>query len=76
MTSCKLTRPGTYCDERCWTYHDDLYDTVIGYRGGNWIYEWATQAMVWQQKACAEEDSATQWLTRRHARQNIAAGFI
>lgn len=19
---------------------DDLYDTVIGYRGGNWIYEW------------------------------------
>ncbi|EFI3084555.1 TPA: alpha/beta hydrolase, partial [Escherichia coli] len=29
---------------------DDLYDTVIGYRGGNWIYEWATQAMVWQQK--------------------------
>lgn len=22
---------------------DDLYDTVIGYRGGNWIYEWATR---------------------------------
>ena len=44
---------------------DDLYDTVIGYRGGNWIYEWATQAMVWQQKACAEEDpqlSGRHWL--------------
>ncbi|EFX6009242.1 alpha/beta hydrolase, partial [Escherichia coli] len=44
---------------------DDLYDTVIGYRGGNWIYEWAIQAMVWQQKACAEEDpqlSGRHWL--------------
>ena len=54
---------------------DDLYDTVIGYRGGNWIYEWATQAMVWQQKACAEEDpqlSGRHWL---HAATlyNIAA---
>lgn len=54
---------------------DDLYDTVIGYRGGNWIYEWATQAMVWQQKACAEDDpqlSGRHWL---HAATlyNIAA---
>lgn len=40
---------------------DDLYDTVIGYRGGNWIYEWATQAMVWQQKAWCGRRSATQW---------------
>lgn len=24
----------------------ELYDTVVGYRGGNWIYEWATQAML------------------------------
>lgn len=30
---------------------EDLYDTVVGYRGGNWIYEWAKQAMLWQQKA-------------------------
>ena len=29
---------------------DELYDTVVGYRGGNWIYEWSTQAMQWQQK--------------------------
>ncbi|HAS1524441.1 TPA: alpha/beta hydrolase, partial [Enterobacter hormaechei] len=28
----------------------DLYDTVVGYRGGNWIYEWSKQAMLWQQK--------------------------
>ncbi|XPE63836.1 alpha/beta hydrolase [Shigella flexneri] len=30
---------------------DDLYDTVIGCRGGNWISGWATQAMVWQRKS-------------------------
>ena len=33
----------------------DLYDTVVGYRGGNWIYEWSKQAMLWQQKASQEE---------------------
>ncbi|HEE9989047.1 TPA: alpha/beta hydrolase, partial [Citrobacter freundii] len=53
----------------------ELYDTVIGYRGGNWIYEWAKQAMVWQQKASMEEDpqvSGRHWL---HASTlyNIAA---
>lgn len=37
---------------------DELYDTVIGYRGGNWIYEWAKQAMLWQQKAGQETDDA------------------
>ncbi|HFX8012564.1 TPA: alpha/beta hydrolase, partial [Escherichia coli] len=36
---------------------DDLYDTVIGYRGGNWNYEWSKQAMEWQQKASKEEDA-------------------
>lgn len=30
---------------------DKLLDTVIGYRGGNWIYEWSKQAALWQQKA-------------------------
>ncbi|WHP30466.1 esterase FrsA [Trabulsiella odontotermitis] len=34
----------------------DLYDTVVGYRGGNWIFEWSKQAMLWQQKAMQEED--------------------
>ncbi len=28
----------------------ELYDTVVGYRGGNWIFEWAKQAMIWQQR--------------------------
>lgn len=26
-------------------------DTVVGYRGGNWIYEWAKQGMIWQKEA-------------------------
>ncbi|MGP3593399.1 esterase FrsA [Vagococcus sp. WN89Y] len=34
----------------------ELYDTVIGYRGGNWIYEWSTQAMKWQQQASQENN--------------------
>jgi esterase FrsA len=42
---------------------NDLYDTVVGYRGGNWIYEWSKQAMLWQQKACQEPDDA---LSGRH----------
>ncbi len=33
----------------------ELYDTVVGYRNGNWIYEWSVQAMLWQQKAMQEE---------------------
>ncbi len=44
---------------------DELYDTVVGYRGGNWIYEWSTQAMQWQQKAMQEQDetlSGRHWL--------------
>lgn len=41
----------------------ERYDTVVGYRGGNWIYEWSTQAMMWQQKANHEPDSA---LSGRH----------
>lgn len=35
---------------------DALLDTVIGYRGGNWIYEWSKQAMLWQQRASSEQD--------------------
>ncbi|MGO1310799.1 MAG: alpha/beta hydrolase, partial [Kluyvera intermedia] len=44
---------------------EELFDTVVGYRGGNWIYEWSTQAMVWQQKAMQESDetlSGRHWL--------------
>jgi esterase FrsA len=36
---------------------DRLLDTVIGYNSGNWIYEWSKQAMNWQQKALASEQS-------------------
>ena len=36
--------------------NDELLDTVIGYRGGNWIYEWSKQAMLWQQRANNEQD--------------------
>lgn len=32
-------------------------DTVIGYRNGNWIYEWMQQAAQWQDKAQALGDS-------------------
>ncbi|NIY48272.1 esterase FrsA [Cedecea colo] len=38
--------------------NDELYDTVVGYRNGNWIYEWSKQAMQWQQKASQEADEA------------------
>lgn len=31
-----------------------LLDTVVGYRSGNWIYEWSQQAMTWQQRAQQE----------------------
>ncbi len=43
----------------------ELFDTVIGYRGGNWIFEWAKEAMQWQQKAGQEADpllSGRHWL--------------
>lgn len=42
-----------------------LLDTVVGYRNGNWIYEWSHQAMLWQQKALESTDPAARgeyWL--------------
>jgi len=42
-----------------------LLDTVIGYRPGNWIYEWSHQGMVWQQRGMDETDpvlSGKHWL--------------
>lgn len=44
---------------------DRLLDTVIGYRSGNWIYEWSKQAAQWQQTASECEDdllSGQHWL--------------
>ncbi|WP_413735036.1 esterase FrsA [Sodalis sp. RH21] len=37
---------------------DRLLDTVIGYRPGNWIYEWSHQGMAWQQRGMDETDPA------------------
>lgn len=31
-------------------------DTVVGYRNGNWIYEWVHQGMQWQQRAIEQAD--------------------
>ncbi|KAB8312987.1 esterase FrsA [Erwinia endophytica] len=36
---------------------DQLLDTVVGYRGGNWIYEWSKQAVLWQERAVREENN-------------------
>ncbi|WP_313682577.1 esterase FrsA [Pantoea sp.] len=44
---------------------DALLDTVIGYRSGNWNFEWTKQAGMWQQEAmqCENHDLAGQhWL--------------
>lgn len=44
---------------------EKLYDTVVGYHSGNWIFEWAKQAMHWQQKASQTEalnQSGRYWL--------------
>ncbi|WP_411813546.1 esterase FrsA [Erwinia tracheiphila] len=45
--------------------NEQLLDTVVGYRGGNWIYEWSQQAARWQNRASEEQDdllSGNGWL--------------
>ncbi|QCR36976.1 esterase FrsA [Nissabacter sp. SGAir0207] len=52
-----------------------LLDTVVGYRNGNWIYEWSHQAMLWQQRALESQDPAERgklWLMAANY-YNIAA---
>ncbi|RLM18494.1 fermentation/respiration switch protein [Brenneria alni] len=42
-----------------------LLDTVIGYRSGNWIYEWVKQGASWQQRATDggdNEQNGQYWL--------------
>ncbi|MCL2891556.1 esterase FrsA [Brenneria tiliae] len=44
---------------------EHLLDTVIGYRSGNWIYEWCKQGADWQQRAIDGSDgeqSGQYWL--------------
>jgi esterase FrsA len=36
--------------------NDKWLDTVVGYRNGNWIYEWVHQGMLWQQRALEQQD--------------------
>lgn len=36
--------------------NNQLLDTVVGYRHGNWIYEWVHQGMAWQQRALEQLD--------------------
>ncbi|MDC9605009.1 MULTISPECIES: esterase FrsA [Xenorhabdus] len=36
---------------------EHLLDTVVGYRKGNWAFEWSQQAMYWQQEALHTEDT-------------------
>lgn len=52
-----------------------LLDTVIGYRSGNWIYEWSNQAMQWQQHGQEEQDEekASEYWLRAANFYSIAA---
>lgn len=36
---------------------EHLFDTVVGYRSGNWIYEWTKQGAAWQAKAQESDDT-------------------
>ncbi|MCW2480445.1 esterase FrsA [Candidatus Symbiopectobacterium sp. NZEC135] len=37
--------------------NEHFLDTVVGYRSGNWIYEWAKQGAAWQSKAMESEET-------------------
>lgn len=58
---------------------DKFIDTIIGYRKGNWSFEWSHQAMTWQQKALREESgdkAADCWLRAAHLYSIAAYPFI
>ncbi|MFC3394711.1 esterase FrsA [Brenneria rubrifaciens] len=54
---------------------EHLLDTVIGYRSGNWIYEWVKQGASWQQQAMDGTDDAQngQWWLNAANLYSIAA---
>ncbi|PZD59308.1 esterase FrsA [Pantoea ananatis] len=61
--------------------HSALLDTVIGYRNGNWHYEWSRQAGIWQQRALDantdEHDRAGHdWLHASHLYSVAAYPYI
>lgn len=58
---------------------DKFIDTVVGYRRGNWSFEWSHQAMIWQQKALreiSEEAAADCWLRAANLYSIAAYPFI
>nr|EHZ7766300.1 alpha/beta hydrolase [Providencia rettgeri]EIJ7169442.1 alpha/beta hydrolase [Providencia rettgeri] len=58
---------------------DNLLDTVIGNRRGNWCFEWSQQAMHWQQKALEFEKGAEAgdaWLRSANLYSIAAYPFI
>lgn len=60
--------------------NESLLDTVIGYRSGNWNYEWCKQAAQWQQKAQDTEDddqlAGKHWLHAAHLYSLAAYPYI
>lgn len=56
-----------------------LLDTVIGFRGGNWHFEWCKQAGIWQQKALEATDDSEAgdyWLHAAHLYSVAAYPYI
>lgn len=56
-----------------------LLDTVIGFRSGNWNFEWSKQAGLWQQRAQQENDdhrAGEHWLRASHLFSLAAYPYI
>lgn len=59
--------------------NENLLDTVIGNRRGNWCFEWSHQAMFWQQKALQfekGEQACNAWLRAANLYSIAAYPFI
>ena len=59
--------------------NENLLDTVIGNRRGNWCFEWSHQAMLWQQKALQfekGEKACDAWLRAANLYSIAAYPFI
>jgi len=58
---------------------DALLDTVIGFRSGNWAFEWSRQAGYWQDRAQKEDDdhlAGEHWLRASHLFSLAAYPYI
>ncbi len=61
---------------RCATQYDDKFiDTVVGYRRGNWSFEWSLiKQMIWRQKRYERpqrEAAADCWLRAANLRHSV-----